>query len=121
MTERCSELVARCFEARTQAHMAHLTTVSYAEHKALNEFYDEIVDKADDFAEAYMGRYGMLKFSTTRPKVGDMTKPVSIPTELRSWIDANRKECGDEKELQNLIDEILRVCDSTIYKLRFLS
>ena len=29
-------------------------TRSYAAHKALNEFYDEIVDLADSFAEAYI-------------------------------------------------------------------
>jgi hypothetical protein len=121
MAEKCSELVARCFMARTEAHIAHLTTSSYAEHKALDEFYNGIVEVADSFAEACMGRYGMLKFQTIRPKVGDSAKPISIPSELRTWIDENRTSCGEAKELQNLIDEILHLCDSTIYKLRFLS
>ena len=37
------ELIVRCFHARTNAHILHLQTRSYATHVALNEFYDEIV------------------------------------------------------------------------------
>lgn len=124
MSALCAELVARCFEARTVAHVAHLATPSYAEHKALNEFYDGIVDRADDYAEAAQGRYGLLdvgKYLGKAVTVGDPKKPVSIPSELRTWIDKNRDKCGDERELQNIIDEILHLCDSTVYKLRFLS
>lgn len=121
MSEKCAELVARCFQARTESHFAHLMTNSYAEHKALNEFYDGIVDLADSYAEAAQGRYGILKYPVASLKVGDRSKPVSIPTELRAWIDRERNDCGKERELQNLIDEILHLCDSTVYKLRFLS
>jgi len=121
MNEKCGELVLRCFQARTEAHIAHLGTNSFAQHKALNEFYDDIVDLADDYAEAAQGRYGLMKFAALRPKIGDATKPVTIPSELREWIDTNRKQCGEASELQNMIDEILHLCDATIYKLRFLS
>lgn len=121
MSEKCGELVVRCFQARTEAHLAHLVTGSYAEHKALNDFYDGIVDLADSYAECAQGRYGLMKFAAIRPKVGEMGKPLSTPTELRTWIDENRKQCGDASELQNIIDEIVSLCDSTIYKLRFLS
>ena len=41
------EFILLCFHARTNAHVLHLETRSYAAHKALNEFYDEIVDLAD--------------------------------------------------------------------------
>jgi len=118
---RCAELVARCFQSRTEAHFAHLLTNSYAAHKALNEFYDDIVDLADSYAESAQGRYGLLQYPAQPLKVGDRAKPITIPTELRTWIDSNRSECGAARELQNLIDELLHLCDSTIYKLRFLS
>ncbi|OOV05745.1 DUF5856 family protein [Rhodoferax fermentans] len=121
MSEKCAELVARCFQARTEAHFAHLMTNSYAEHKALNDFYDEILGLADDYAEAAQGRYGILKYPVAPVRVGDRSKPVSVPTELRAWVDAHRKDCGEASELQNLIDEVLHLCDATIYKLRFLS
>ena len=47
MTYACAELVARCFAARTSAHLAHLTTTSYAQHVALGDFYDAIASGAD--------------------------------------------------------------------------
>ena len=45
------ELILRCFHARTNAHVLHLTTRSFAAHKALNEFYDGVVELADEIAE----------------------------------------------------------------------
>ena len=29
-------------------------------HKALQKFYEEIVERADDFAEAYQGKYNLI-------------------------------------------------------------
>ena len=122
MSEKCAELVARCFQARTEAHFAHLMTNSYAEHVALQGFYDGIVGAADSFAEAATGRFGILKYPVQTLRVGDRGKPVSIPTELRAWIDKNRDECCDDlDELENIIDGITELCDCAIYKLRFLS
>lgn len=119
--ELCGELVARCFQARTEAHIAHLATRSYAAHKALDEFYHEIVEVADTFAEAVQGRSGLLTIPRTTWKLGDTEKPLTIISGLRTWIDDKRDGCCDESELQNLIDEIVQLCDSTSYKLRFLS
>lgn len=122
MSEKCGELIARCFQARTEAHIAHLMTNSYAEHVALQGFYEGLVGLADSFAEAATGRFGILKYPVQCPKVGERSKPVSIPTELRAWIDKNRDGCCEDlNELENIIDGITELCDAAIYKLRFLS
>lgn len=113
-----AELVMTLFQARTIAHVMHLRTRSYAAHKALNEFYDEVVDVADAFAEAYQGVYGLLEFKPVAIKLP--TDSVAFLTGLRGWVDQNRKAVTDRAELQNLIDEIVDLIDSTIYKLRFL-
>jgi hypothetical protein len=44
---KAAELIARCFAARTAAHIAHLQTTSYAQHVALDEFYNAIVGLAN--------------------------------------------------------------------------
>ena len=118
----CAELVIRCFHARTDAHIAHLMTRSYAAHKALNEFYDEIIDLADTYAEACQGRYGILPYENVsyRPMKPSYSTPQTIIETLRDWIDKYRKEFGNETELQNIIDEIVGQCDSTLYKLTCL-
>lgn len=119
MAEPCAELVARCFAARTAGHMLHLKTRSYAQHVALNEFYTRIGDGADEFAEAYQGVYDLLEIPLLRPPA--TSDPVGMITELREWLAEHRSECaGDNTELGNIIDELLHVCDTALYKLRFL-
>lgn len=41
--------------SREQAHVFHLTTSSYAAHKALQNYYEKIVPLIDDYAETFMG------------------------------------------------------------------
>ena len=53
-------LVRKLFESRQVAHNVHLQTKSYSLHKALNSFYDDILDHADTFIETYQGQYGIL-------------------------------------------------------------
>lgn len=115
-----AEFVLRCFHARTAAHILHLKTRSYAEHKALNEFYDEIIPLADSFAEAYQGEYGLL--TGYEPGFRIPTTALNLFDSLDEWIEENREEiaCG-ESSLEALVDDISTLIDQTTYKLRFLS
>jgi hypothetical protein len=42
--------------SREQAHVFHLTTKSFAAHKALQVYYEAIVPLLDTYAETYMGK-----------------------------------------------------------------
>ena len=113
------EFLLICFHARTNAHVLHLTTRSYAVHKALNEFYDEIVDLADSFAEAYIGSYGLIEFSDTpyEPR----TDALKLLDELDDSIDGVRDTLNKgDTHLMSILDEIAALVGSTRYKLRFL-
>jgi len=114
-----AELICKLFHARTAAHMAHLQTTSYAQHKALNDFYDGIVGLADDFAETYQGIFGLIG------PYPEMAMPSGKPAEwidgLRTWLKEYRKECCQgETPLENIHDEIQALCASTVYKLKYL-
>ena len=113
--------VALLFLARDIAHRVHLKTRSYAEHKALNEFYDEIVDHADDFAEAYQGCYEEL---LNIPLLTNEYKGsiIEVLKKQRDWIESNRAAIcpRDKTALHNIIDEAVALYDKTIYKLTFL-
>ena len=53
------------FHSRTQSHVFHLRVRgagAYAAHKALNEYYDEVVDIVDGLVESYQGKYGLIEF-----------------------------------------------------------
>jgi hypothetical protein len=59
-TVKCTDFMGMLFLARDVAHSVHLNTRSYSKHVALNIFYERIVGAADDFAEAYQGRHGLI-------------------------------------------------------------
>ena len=113
------EFLLICFHARTNAHVLHLTTRSYAVHKALNEFYDEIVDLADSFAEAYIGSYGLIEFPETPYE--PHTDALKLLDELDDSIDGVRDTLNKgDTHLMSILDEIAALVASTRYKLRFL-
>jgi hypothetical protein len=116
-TSTSAQLIAAGFEARTRAHLAHLQTSSYSAHVALEAFYTEIVPLIDSYAEAWQGRHQVIE---VYPKVELATDPVAMLKEYRDWIDSHRISAGDAAELQNIIDTIQELIDSTIYKLTFL-
>lgn len=113
--------VAMLFLARDVAHRIHLKTRSFAEHMALNEFYHDIVENADDFAEAYQGCYDELLNipMLSNEYRGDIVKVLE---QMKQWIETNRDAIVPRTNtaLHNIIDEAVATFDSTLYKLRFL-
>jgi hypothetical protein len=113
-----SEFFSRCRALATTTHFAHLSTDSFSEHSALATFYEEIVETVDKFAEAYIGLYG--KFITLPPITPQMQFAVDAIIELRNWISKSRNLITDDTSLQNIIDETVELCNTTIYKLQKL-
>ena len=56
-----AKLISYLFHSRTQTHIFHLQTQSFAEHMALNVYYNGIVPLIDGIVEAYQGKYGIVK------------------------------------------------------------
>ena len=112
-------LIMQLFHARTNAHVLHLRTRSYAAHKALNEFYDGIVGLADDLAESYQGRDGIQDYPELPYK--PESDPIMMMRGLRRYIDDNRLAMCPHSEIQNTIDEIVTLLNTTLYKLENLS
>lgn len=118
----CDKFVGMLFLARDVTHSAHLNTRSFAKHSALGGFYDQIVDLADKFAEMYQGKYGLigpialLSADKSKNVLDFLEKQVSEIEKVR--YDVVDRECT---ALQNVIDEIVGLYYSTIYKLKFLA
>ena len=119
----CSGDIAKAigvlFLSRTMAHMSHLQTKSYAEHKALNKFYDMIVDLADDLAEAAQGQYGILDIPFVGMS-GNIKDPVGMLQGHLRQLDMCMSKC-DEDYIMNVYQEIQKCYRSTLYKLANLS
>jgi len=117
-----SLLIGTLFIARDFAHVTHLSTRSFAKHKALDEFYHEIVVLADAFAEAYQGRHGLLG-AITLQSAKKSTDIVSFLEEQLKTIEDGREGICEKTDtpLQNILDEIVGLYLTTLYKLKFLS
>ena len=118
----CATMIAKAigimFAGRTVTHIQHLKTKSYAEHKALNEFYDEIIDLVDGLAEATQGQYGLLDIPFIT---------VAVPNDSTVFLKGQLAELDKlmagvkEDYLMNIYQEIQKLYRSTIYKLVNLS
>jgi len=118
----CADFVGTLFLARDVAHSVHLNTRSYSKHKALRHFYDNIIDLADKFAEAYQGRHGLIGPITlmSAKKTGNI---VEFLEDSMADIEKMRYECCKKEDtpIQNIIDEIVGQYLSTLYKLKNLA
>ena len=114
------ELIIKLFHARTNAHILHLKTRSHAQHLALKDFYDGIVDLADTLAEAYQGDYGIIE--SYPPRYTHHDDALELMSDLSGWIEKNRHTLwdGDDSHLESLVDGIVTCIRQTQYKLRFL-
>ena len=54
------EMVCQLLHSQTQVHIFHLGTKSYAEHKALQGYYEGVDALTDGLIESYQGKYGLL-------------------------------------------------------------
>lgn len=119
---KCADFVGMLFLARDVAHSVHLNTRSYSKHKALRKFYDQIVDLADKFAEAYQGKHGLIG-PISLMSANKTSNILAFMQDQVEEIEKVRYEVVDRTEtaLQNIIDEIVGLYLSTIYKLKFLA
>jgi hypothetical protein len=115
------EMVCNILHSRNQAHVFHLQTKSYAEHIALNGYYDAVVALFDGIVESYQGKYGIIKnFKTFKvEQYRNGKKTISYFERLLDIIEENRDSVEDSY-IQNQIDTVQELINSTIYKLRFL-
>lgn len=116
--ENCALFLATMLHSATNTHFFHWTTDNNSKHMALAAYYDSIVDLTDTFAESYMGKYG--KF-TSFPSVYHQPKdPIRYLESLQSFVKEARQDLPQDSELQNIIDEIADLINTTTYKLKFL-
>jgi len=119
---KCSDFVGILFLARDVTHSVHLNTRSYAKHKALQKFYESIIDLADSFAEAYQGRHGLIgPISLMSAK--KTSNVIEFLESQLAEIESVRYDVVDKSDssMQQLIDNIIELYLSTLYKLRFLA
>jgi DNA-binding ferritin-like protein len=119
---KAADFVGLLFLARDVTHSVHLNTRSYSKHKALQKFYENIIDVADDFAEAYQGRKGLMGPISLMSAKKTTNVIEFLESQLKEIEESRYKVCDkDDSTLQQLIDNIIQLYLSTLYKVRFLA
>ena len=117
--KEAAEFLQTLLHAATNTHILHWQTKSYAEHIALGEFYSELPHMVDKLAEVIMGKY-----DTTFTFKDSYYTPAKTGKEeleaLKEYVMEERKELPQDSEIQNEVDNIANLINSTLYKLRFL-
>ena len=114
-----ANFVATLLHSGTNAHFLHLQSKSYAQHVALGEYYDKIIYLVDAWAEAYQGCYQIITPypNEFHPSPSD---PVSYLETISEYVEKIRKALPEESQLQQLVDNIAELIDTTLYKLKNL-
>ena len=104
------------FYSRDVIHLAHLQTTSYAEHKALNKYYDGLLDLLDDMIESYFGCIG--KRINIKIPASDYINPETHLKQFKEYVKKHRSVLGsDRTDVQNILDEIIALINKTLYLL----
>jgi len=115
-------LISYLFHSRTQTHIFHLQTTSFAEHMALNTYYDGIVPLIDGLVESYQGKYGIItgysNFKLVEYKGNGQT--IAYLEQLCEAV-SNAFNSIEDTYIQNQLDTITELIKSTIYKLKNLN
>lgn len=104
-----------------RAHMWHLNTKSFAAHVALNGFYTEMQELVDAFNEATMA-YMQDTMQPTGAAYRFDGFENAVPG-LEQFLVISKQLHGDlqsQPGLTNLLESIISLTESTLYKLKHL-
>jgi DNA-binding ferritin-like protein len=117
MEKSMALFLATMLHSGTNTHFFHWATKSYAKHKALSHFYENIIKHTDALAEAYYGCYCQIN---DFPATYHMPKePLAYLQSLKRFVKESRSDLPMDSEIVQLIDNIAQEIDTTIYLLKF--
>jgi hypothetical protein len=107
----------------SQAKLLHWQTSKYAQHKALDELFDSLIDLGDGLAESIMGKYGRPHLSEENLCLRLFNYNNNLSYFMDELYMCYRNDCrglfdeNKDSELLNIIDEIISLIDKIKYLL----
>ena len=119
------KLVFELLNAVTKVHINHLRVNgpgAFAAHTAMGAFYDEVGDLADSIAEQYQGVTEKIISYPTTAEIPTMSTAEDCLSYMRSLYDMvnEAQDYCTYSEIDNTLDEVKSLINSTKYKLLFL-
>ncbi len=111
-------------QSRNQAHIYHLQVQgmgSFAAHKALQEYYEGILEFIDEMIEVYQGQYGIIEnYDIIDTKDTKTKDKIAYIEELVEFVKTEKK-CikPEDSHLLNIVDEAVALIYKTLYKLKY--
>jgi hypothetical protein len=112
-----AEFVGVLLHSSTAAHYLHLQTASYAAHKALGHYYENIIALADKYAESYQGHHGIIPLDDYPDGFKVQKDAAAYADSLLTFVKGIRGDLPKDTDLQNIIDEIVGEIAALSYKL----
>lgn len=117
---KVSEIVSKLFHSRDVAHLFHLKTKKYNKHKALQEYYENVIDLIDDFCEQYQENKRVLDIKIDMVDINDINL-VGYFEDLLNYLKLQKEEIFNSNHFSNLqaiIDDILGLIAKLLYLLK---
>jgi DNA-binding ferritin-like protein len=116
------KVIVNLVKLQNQIRILHWQTESYAQHKALDKFYEKIGDLIDTLVEVHQGKYGRIKFETPvelnlvnidEISIMDVLQEFNqyLVTRFDEYVDSEK-----DSDCTNIRDEIL----AEVNRLRYL-
>ena len=121
--EEVAKFTSNLWNSRQQAQVYHWQAVgegSNAVHTALNAYYDEIIPLVDGLVESIQGRNGIISGYNLQFTVREDNKPLTYFQALVKYVEIVRERLPQDSYVQNQIDEIVDLIETTKYKLENL-
>lgn len=99
----------------------HLRTAKYAKHIALNDFYEDMPEKVDALIEAWMGANGRKIKGFENILQSANMNTLTYLKELKKVTRQGYELMGENEELVSLLDDIMELINSTLYKVKELN
>lgn len=118
--EQCAAFIGTLMQSRNQAHIYHLQTQSFAAHMALGAYYGGIIDLVDGLAESIQGRHGIIRGYKMLGTIKEDDSAMTYFEGLGKYVESARTTLPQDSYIQNQVDTIVELIESTKYKLKFL-
>ena len=113
------EFLSTILDSKEQTIVWHNQTKSFAEHKALDYFQEEIEDLYDGLVESVSGIYGRPQNYSVQT-LANYTGSDQVYTYFKTlymYVQENRKTIYQETWVQNQVDEIAALIAKVLYLL----
>lgn len=111
-----NSIIILLLQARTLFHVKHLLSRNFNEHIILNELYDSILERTDQLAEVYQGKYNDLSINSL-PSISMEGDSLQHAIEIRKDLEDFRSS-EENDQINAILDETINDFSRAIYKLR---